>query len=144
MQPNTKRAGRSQTLEKNPIVSVTNSKAMATSAKPLGPEYMALVQLVHDTKDHNVLRLPATAKKMGRATSTIWQDVKSGALTPPIRLGLRAVGWLQAEVDAILAARALSSRASMPLNINLFVSLLVAPRLASKECTEATDGVENV
>lgn len=100
------------------------------AAKPLHQTYLTLIQNAHDSKDHNVLRLPDSAKKMGRANSTFWQDVKNGIAPPAIRLGKRSVGWLTAELDAILAARALASRTNTPLDIKLFVSILVSPRLS--------------
>lgn len=120
----------------------SNDKERA--AKSLDEAYAALIQRAHENNDYSVLRLPASAGKMGRANSTFWADVKKGTVTPPIRLGERAVGWLLTELDAILAARALASRANMPLDIKLFVSLLAAPRLATKERTVTTAGVGNV
>jgi predicted DNA-binding transcriptional regulator AlpA len=114
------------------------------AAMPLNEAYTALIQRVHNSGDYSVLRLDASASKMGRANSTFWADVKKGTITPPIPLGEKAVGWLLTELDAILAARTLASRANMPLDIKLFVSLLAAPRLASKECTATMDGIANV
>lgn len=111
---------------------------------PLNEAYTALIRRVHNSSDYSVLRLDASASKMGRANSTFWADVKKGTITPPIPLGEKAVGWLSTELDAILAARTLASRANMPLDIKLFVSLLAAPRLASKECIATMDGTANV
>ena len=114
------------------------------AAMPLNEAYTALIQRVHNSNDYSVLRLDASASKMGRANSTFWADVKKGTVTPSIPLGDKAVGWLLTELDAILAARTLASRANMPLDIKLFVSLLAAPRLASNECTATMDGIANV
>lgn len=111
---------------------------------PLNEAYTALIRRVHNSNDYSVLRLDASASKMGRANSTFWADVKKGTITPPIPLGEKAVGWLLKELDAILAARTHSSRANMPLDIKLFVSLLAAPRLTSKECIATLDGTANV
>jgi predicted DNA-binding transcriptional regulator AlpA len=114
------------------------------AAMPLNDAYTALIQRVHNSNDYSVLRLDASATKMGRANSTFWADVKKGTVTPPIPLGEKSVGWLLTELDAILAARTLASRANMALDIKLFVSLLAAPRLAYKECTVTVDGIVNV
>nr|WP_315253383.1 AlpA family phage regulatory protein [uncultured Duganella sp.] len=105
------------------------------STTPLDQAFHALIQNVHATQDHSVLRLPDSAKKMGRANSTFWQDVKNGIAPPPIRVGKRSVGWLSAELDAVLAARALSSRTNRPLDIKVFVSQLVSPRQHLKTST---------
>ncbi|WP_226939441.1 helix-turn-helix transcriptional regulator [Janthinobacterium rivuli] len=144
MQLNPKQIKQERQPTKPQLLSATNGRAMEVPAKPLAPVYMTLIQQMHDTKDHSVLRLPASAKKMGRANSTYWQDVKNGTVPPAIRLGKRSVGWLLAELDAILAARALASRTNTPLDIKLFVSILAGPRLSLKKCNETTEGVENV
>jgi predicted DNA-binding transcriptional regulator AlpA len=144
MQLNPKQIKQEHQLTKTPPLSAMNGRAMGLAAKPLDQAYMTLIQHVHDTKDHSVLRLPESAKKMGRANSTYWQDVKKKIAPPPIRLGERSVGWLLAELDAILAARAYASRTNTPLDIKLFVSILAAPRLSLKDRTKTSEGVENV
>jgi len=125
-----------------PASKTTNFKERA--AMPLNEAFTALIQRVHDNNDYSVLRLDASASKMGRANSTFWADVKNGTVSPPIPLGVKAVGWLMKELDAILAARTLASRTKLPLDIKLFVSLLAAPRLASEQCSLTTDEAANV
>ena len=141
MRLNQKQTGHEQRVK--PLVVAMNGITGTRAANPLDHAYTALIQRAHDTKDFSVLRLPASAKKMGRANSTWWQDVKNGKAPPSIRLGERSVGWLSAELDAILAARALASRTNMPLDIKQFVSILTAPRLSSTDFAEPADGVEN-
>lgn len=51
-----------------------------------------------------VLRLPAVMQKTGLARATIYAHVARGGFPAPIKLGARASGWLEAEVDAWLAA----------------------------------------
>ena len=142
MRLNPKQTGQEKHSTKAQVLSEIG-KAMFPDGKPLDHAYMLLIQCALDTKNHSILRLPASAQKMGRANSTYWQDVKNGLAPPPIRLGERSVGWLQSELDAILSARAIASRADIPLDIKVFVSILTAPRLSSKNCTEHAKVVEN-
>lgn len=116
-----------------PLSSTIKGCPTAHTNQPLAPAYLTLIQSAHETKDLRILRLPDSAKKMGRANSTFWQDVKNGIAPPPIRLGKRSVGWLAVELDAILEARALASRTNTPIAIQLFVSQLVRPRQQSNE-----------
>ena len=43
--------------------------------------------------------------RTGLSRSTIYQYVKDGAFPKPVRLGLRAVGWLESDVSAWIATR---------------------------------------
>ena len=47
-----------------------------------------------------VLRLPRVQARTGLARSTIYVRVADGSFPQPIRLGARAVGWIESEVDA--------------------------------------------
>jgi len=60
----------------------------------------------------NVLRLPAVKARCGLSRSTIYQRVSDGNFPKPVNLGARAVGWLEAEIDAWLAAQVERSRKS--------------------------------
>ena len=125
------------------VVSAVVPDTTLAAAIPLDAAFMSMIQRVHDTNDHSILRLGDSAKKMGRANSTFWLDVKSGKAPSSISLGERSVGWLKAELDAVLCARALASRADVQLDIKLFVSLLTAPRLFAKKGKNSTEGLEN-
>jgi prophage regulatory protein len=67
-------------------------------------------------REHNVLRIPACSKKIGLKRSAIYDKLtpKSPRYDPtfprPIRLGARAVGFLEAELDTWLDARIAASR----------------------------------
>jgi len=50
---------------------------------------------------------------------------------------------LISELDAILAARALASRANVALDIKQFVALLTATRLSAKDRSKFTESPEN-
>ena len=57
-----------------------------------------------------ILRLPAVRARVAMSRSTIYQRVREGTFPPPVNLGKRAVGWLEAEVDAWLASQVERSR----------------------------------
>lgn len=48
----------------------------------------------------NVLRLPQLLKKVGLSRSAIYAAISEQRFPPPVRLGIRAVGWLEEEVEA--------------------------------------------
>lgn len=50
-------------------------------------------------------RLPAVVKRLGRSKTSIYRDIAAGAFPRPIRLGLRAIGFVRAEIDDWLAQR---------------------------------------
>ena len=58
-------------------------------------------------------RLPEVQRRTGLKRSTIYQHIKDGRFPTPIALGDRAVGWLEAEIDAWIAER-VSARRSAP------------------------------
>ena len=57
-----------------------------------------------------ILRLPAVKARTGLSRSTIYLRVAEGRFTKPISLGARAVGWVDAEVEAWLAGQIELSR----------------------------------
>ena len=52
-----------------------------------------------------VLRLNSVRERTGLSRSTIYQRIQEGKFPKPIRLGMRAVGWLESEVEAWLQQR---------------------------------------
>lgn len=58
----------------------------------------------------NILRLPAVKTRTGLSRSTIYLRVAEGSFPAPVSLGGRAVGWIEAEVDAWLNQRIEASR----------------------------------
>jgi len=72
-----------------------------------------------------VLRLPDVRRKTGLGRSTILAQVAVGLLPPPIRLGARAVGWVEQEIDAVLKARIAGAGADQ---VKGLVAELVAAR----------------
>ena len=59
-----------------------------------------------------VLRLPRVQARTGLSRSTIHVRVANGSFPQPIRLGARAVGWLESEVDAWIREQIAASRGS--------------------------------
>lgn len=60
---------------------------------------------------NNFLRLPAVKARTGLSRSTIYLRITQGTFPKPVSLGARAVGWIEAEIDAWLAERIAASRA---------------------------------
>ena len=54
---------------------------------------------------YTILRLPAVLKERGRSRSAHYLDIQNGLFTKPVAIGARAVGWPDAEVAALNAAR---------------------------------------
>ena len=51
-----------------------------------------------------ILRLPAVLKRRGKSRSSHYADVKAGLFVTPVKLGLRARGTPDDEVDMLVAA----------------------------------------
>lgn len=47
-----------------------------------------------------ILRLPAVKTRTGLSRSTIYERVQQNRFPKPVKLGKRAVGWVEEEVDA--------------------------------------------
>jgi prophage regulatory protein len=52
-----------------------------------------------------ILRRKQVEARTGLARSTIYDQIRAGTFPAPISLGVRAVGWVEAEIDSWLAAR---------------------------------------
>lgn len=50
-------------------------------------------------KQNKVLRLPDVMELTGLSRSTIYAYMESGNFPKPIKLGARAVGWRQTDID---------------------------------------------
>lgn len=62
------------------------------------------------TPSLNVLRLPAVCRMTGLRRSTIYRMQASGHFPQRVKIGARAVGWIEREVQDWLASRALATR----------------------------------
>lgn len=54
----------------------------------------------------NLLRLPAVKQRVSLSGPTIWRLIKRGDFPVPVKVGPRAVAWLQPEIDGWIADRA--------------------------------------
>ena len=57
-----------------------------------------------------ILRLPEVLKRTGLSRSTIYVRLAEGRFPQPVRLGDRAVGWIEAEIDEWVRERIAESR----------------------------------
>ena len=53
----------------------------------------------------SILRRKQVEKRTGLSRSTIYLRIQEGTFPRPIKLGARAVGWLENEIEAWLAER---------------------------------------
>ena len=54
----------------------------------------------------SILRMPAVKAEIGhRSHASIYNAIKAGLFTKPVKIGQRSVGWVMTEVQAINAAR---------------------------------------
>jgi len=56
------------------------------------------------------LRLPEVKRLTGLSRSSIYLQIKTGHFPPPVRLGGRAVGWVEEEILTWARDRVLESR----------------------------------
>lgn len=54
---------------------------------------------------YKILRLPRVMDRVGFSRSTIYDFVSKGGFPQPVKIGARAVGWLDSEVDAWISER---------------------------------------
>lgn len=52
-----------------------------------------------------ILRIKGVIERLGKSRSPIYADIQSGVFVRPIKLGERAAGWPEHEVEQIIAAR---------------------------------------
>jgi prophage regulatory protein len=59
---------------------------------------------------HIILRLPEVKRTTGYSRSSIYSQIAQGTFPKPVRLGKRAVGWLESEIQEWLQRRIDASR----------------------------------
>jgi prophage regulatory protein len=52
-----------------------------------------------------ILRLPEVKKRTGLPTSTLYYLMSKGEFPPNHKIGYRAVGWLQSDIDAWIKSK---------------------------------------
>lgn len=56
-----------------------------------------------DSHPASILRAPEVCALMQRSLSSLRRDWRSGRFPPPIRIGLRAMGWRRSDIESHLA-----------------------------------------
>ena len=51
------------------------------------------------------LRLPKVLEAMGVSRTTLYNRIRDGLMTPPVKIGARGVAWPEHEVTAVICAR---------------------------------------
>ena len=59
-----------------------------------------------------ILRRREVEARTGLGCSTIYDSIKAGTFPAPIQLGPKAVGWVESEINAWLAARVVARDAA--------------------------------
>lgn len=59
---------------------------------------------------HRILRLPDVIERVGFSRSSIYAFVDNDTFPRPVKIGIRAVGWLDSDVDDWISDRIEKSR----------------------------------
>ena len=62
------------------------------------------LRVARELMPNKILRKPSVLDRTGWSAPTLWRRVKDGSFPPPRQIGPRAVGWLEREVEAAIAA----------------------------------------
>lgn len=65
-------------------------------------------------KSLKVLRLPAVLSKTGLGRSSIYARLSTGDFPAPIKLGVRSIGWNEADIDEWITSRIEASFQTRP------------------------------
>lgn len=113
-------------------IKVRGSEQQITNkSQAMSAELLALTESVRAVVNDRLLRLPQVKVKTGLAASTIWKYVKHGTFPPPIRIGSRAACWKESEISAWIEANTFASRFEKPVNMKMFVALLIGSKIYS-------------
>jgi prophage regulatory protein len=72
-----------------------------------------------------IIRLPRVLEMTARSRATTYARIASGEFVPPVKIGLRSVGWPLAEIERLNAAHIAGKSTD---EIKALVSELVAAR----------------
>jgi predicted DNA-binding transcriptional regulator AlpA len=87
----------------NPLLPPSEERTVRRVSAPLPPS-RTLVRVARDFTPKKILRKPSVLDRTGWSAPTLWRRVKDGSFPPPRQIGPRAVGWLESEVEAAIAA----------------------------------------
>lgn len=71
--------------------------------KPEQPQHRRTEPLSQPPADDTMLRMPDVERLTGRSKSAIKRMVKEGSFPRPLKLGVRAIGWLASDVRTFIA-----------------------------------------
>jgi prophage regulatory protein len=77
------------------------------------------------TKYPKIIRKAAVLKRYPVGTTTLYKQINQGIFPPNVAMGSRLVGWIESEVDAVIAAIA---RGINEPSLKQLVAELVAKR----------------
>ncbi len=60
--------------------------------------------------EFSILRRPQVQQRTGLSRSTLYQYIRDGGFPKPVQLGLRAVGWLESDINDWIANRVREAR----------------------------------
>ena len=110
---------------KNTTKPLQNFQQIEDETESVCGELQSLIRRVHEVGSYRILRLPHVKLLTGQANSTIWKNVKNGSFPPPVHISSRCVGWIESEINAVIAARVFASRVKQPIDMKAFVNLLI-------------------
>jgi len=64
----------------------------------------------HTSGPVSVLRLPAVKSRVGLGRSSIYSALARGEFPAPVKLGERAVGWIESDIDTWISNRINATR----------------------------------
>lgn len=67
---------------------------------------------------YKILRLPRVIDRVGYSRSAIYAFVSKGGFPRPIKIGARAVGWLDSDIDAWISERVKNGHGSASKGIS--------------------------
>jgi len=65
---------------------------------------------------YRILRLPRVIERVGFSRSAIYDFVSKGGFPRPVKIGVRAVGWLDSDIDAWIRERLAKTQSETKLN----------------------------
>lgn len=78
-----------------------------------------------------LLRLKQVEQRVGFKSSLIYQKISEGTFPTQVQLGLRAVGWIESEIDAWIVAQVEKSR-TVPVVVPMAVEIIPDSELAKQ------------
>ncbi len=57
-----------------------------------------------------LIKLPEVMQRTGKKRSTVYANVKDGLMPAPIKIGEKAVCWVESEIEDWIASRITASR----------------------------------